>query len=368
MVVGDAGLGIFNQSGGTITVQGSTNLGNQATGNGTYNLSGSGRLSTNQDLTVGNYGTGIFNQSGGTNTVTGTLRIAKESGSAGTYNLSGGSLSASSVVNNGIFNLSGGTASVNTLTGTGATTVGSGRTLTVNQLRQGSLTVNGAVTLNANGGASGTVMVNSLSVGASGSLDLKDNDLVVDSGSFTSVQSLVYSGYRASSDPTATGIVSTTSQNLVGVTILALFDNSLVGTGDWPPGSGNTVAANAVIGKYTYFGDVNMDGMVTGDDLAIIDANLNTTPNPGIAWLSGDANLDGSVTGDDKAVIDANLGLGAGNPLAPNAVAVPEPTAFGLGFFALAAISRRRRRSAGGHLCDLAAVEHRHFRPRELLM
>jgi hypothetical protein len=32
----------------------------------------------------------------------------------------------------------------------------------------------------------------------------------------------------------------------------------------------------------------------------------------GLEWLSGDANLDGIVTGDDYTVIDANLGLGAG--------------------------------------------------------
>jgi hypothetical protein len=47
----------------------------------------------------------------------------------------------------------------------------------------------------------------------------------------------------------------------------------------------------------------------------VIDANLDTSPPAGLAWLSGDMNLDGSVTGDDYTVIDANLGLGQGNPL-----------------------------------------------------
>ena len=63
-----------------------------------------------------------------------------------------------------------------------------------------------------------------------------------------------------------------------------------------------------------------MDGQVSGDDYTVIDANLNTTPAAGLAWLSGDANLDGAVTGDDYTVIDANLGLGVGNPLAPEAL------------------------------------------------
>ena len=55
---------------------------------------------------------------------------------------------------------------------------------------------------------------------------------------------------------------------------------------------------------------------VTGDDYAVIDSNLNTSPPAGIASLSGDANLDGIVTGDDYAAIDSNLGNGSSNPLA----------------------------------------------------
>ncbi len=150
-------------------------------------------------------------------------------------------------------------------------------------------------------------------------------------------------GYRTSGDPSATGIVSNTSQALGGLTILALFDNALVGASDWAPGSGQTVSVGAVIGKYTYFGDVNMDGQVSGDDYSVIDANLNTTPAPGIAWLSGDANLDGSVTGDDYGVIDANLGLGSGNPLGASALVVPEPATLALMAVSGARILRRRR-------------------------
>src|SRR5213075_1047351 len=109
-----------------------------------------------------------------------------------------------------------------------------------------------------------------------------------------------------------------------------LFDNALIGSSDWPSGSGDAIAPNAIVGKYTYFGDLNFDGQVTGDDYGTIDANLNTTPAVGLAWLQGDANLDGIVTGDDYGTIDATLGSGVGNPLTAQAlgggVAVPEPT------------------------------------------
>jgi hypothetical protein len=105
-----------------------------------------------------------------------------------------------------------------------------------------------------------------------------------------------------------------------------------------------------VIGKYTYFGDANLDGQVTGDDYTVIDANLNTTPAPGAAWLSGDMNLDGIVTGDDYTVIDANLGLGNGNPLSAASIArgasLSSVTGAGLGvaIVAMASLMGLRRK------------------------
>jgi hypothetical protein len=347
LVVGDAGTATFTQSSGLITVQGNTILGKQSTGNGTYNLSSTGRLVTNNDLIVGKYGTGTFNQSGGTNTVSGTLRIAKETGSHGTYNLSGGLLIATNVVNNGSFNFTGGAASVSTLTGTGTTTVGSGRTLALSQARQGSLTVNGSVTVAANGAYAGTVIVGSLSVGGSGKLDLNDNDLIVNSGSFSTLQALVLGGYRASADTTATGIVSSTSQNVHGgTTILALFDNSLAGFSVWPMGSATTVASSAIIGKYTYIGDTNMDGEVNPQDYTAIDSNLNTSVDVSISWFYGDTNFDGNINFADYAGVDGALGYGHSSPLAIEGLAsVPEPIGLApLLVGSLLQIRRRRRR------------------------
>src|SRR5262249_61357599 len=111
-----------------------------------------------------------------------------------------------------------------------------------------------------------------------------------------------------------------------GNTILAVIDNALVGVTDWPQGSGHTIDANSVIGKYTYFGDMDLDGQVTSGDYGVLDANLGSTPAPGVAWVSGDADLDGTVTGGDYGILDANLGSGVGMPLAPaggSAVARP---------------------------------------------
>ena len=51
-------------------------------------------------------------------------------------------------------------------------------------------------------------------------------------------------------------------------------------------------------------GDVNLDGRITGDDLAAADSSLGTIS--GATWRMGDMNGDGVVTGDDMVIIDAN--------------------------------------------------------------
>jgi len=125
-----------------------------------------------------------------------------------------------------------------------------------------------------------TLEVGTLNLSASGTLDLADNDLVVNNGSFAAIRGLVLSGFGHSSG----GITSSMSD---GRQILALFDNALVGAGSW---NGQAIGANAVVGKYTYFGDVNLDGKVSGDDYTLVDANLGTDPGLGLEWLRGDAN------------------------------------------------------------------------------
>jgi hypothetical protein len=192
-------------------------------------------------------------------------------------------------------------------------------TLEAKNLRLDSLIIDtGTIQVTANGSATGLSVINSLTVAPTAQLDLADNDLVVNDAPFSTMQAMVLAGFGAS-----TAITSSTSD---GSQILALFDNAQVGATDW---MGLAIGPNAIVGKYTYFGDVNIDGQVTGDDYTVIDANLNTSPPEGLGWLSGDANLDGAVTGDDYTVIDANLGAGVGSPLAPSRIisAVPEPAA-----------------------------------------
>lgn len=179
----------------------------------------------------------------------------------------------------------------------GATT-GSGSDLNVNIGAGGSLSLSP--------GNNKLLIAKTLAIHASGKLDTADNDLVVNNGDFAELWGLVLSSYGMT-----TGITSSTSN---GTQILAMFDNTPVGLTEW---EGHAIAPTAIIGKYTYFGDANLDGQVTGDDYTIIDSNIDTDPVVGLEWALGDMNFDGIVTGDDYTIIDSNFGLGVGSPLAP---------------------------------------------------
>src|SRR5207244_431114 len=117
-----------------------------------------------------------------------------------------------------------------------------------------------------------------------------------------------------------------------GGTILALFQNIDPAHPTqplWSSWDGVTVDLTTVIGKYTYYGDVNLDGQVTADDYATADVFRGLTQ--GALWTQGDISGDGQVTADDYAQMDVNRGQGVGNSVAPailvQASASSEPVA-----------------------------------------
>jgi hypothetical protein len=153
-IVGDIGVGIFNQSSGINTIgSDGLSLGYLSGSTGTYTLGGTGSLSVSGQEYVGGAmgsGAGVFNQSGGTNAMS-ALFLGFDSGSTGTYNLAGtGSLLAGSETvgynGSGNFNQSSGR---NTITGT-LTIVGSTSARGMYSLYGGTLTA-GAIVVNTGG-------------------------------------------------------------------------------------------------------------------------------------------------------------------------------------------------------------------------
>ncbi|HEY1684942.1 MAG TPA: dockerin type I domain-containing protein [Tepidisphaeraceae bacterium] len=196
---------------------------------------------------------------------------------------------------------------------------------------------------------SGPAVVSELTVynqyGAS--LDLTNNDLIDDynlnayttTSPLAAIQGLVASGGITSSmagvaNGTGLAVVENNSTyfpgNISNDSPFSTFDGQTV---DTPSSTGGTV-----IVKYTYFGDLNLDGKVDGTDLTLMGYYGNTTT---LGWVAGDLNYDGKVNADDYALFQ--LGLAQYNKNGA-IVAAPEPATLSL--LGLAAIPMLRRRRA----------------------
>jgi hypothetical protein len=147
-----------------------------------------------------------------------------------------------------------------------------------------------------------------LSITAGATLDLANNDLLWDYTGDSPYATLM--GYMLAGRNTGMGgIVSTRTPT--DDMVLAVVDNAQFGRSTFEY-EFEPIDPSTLIAKYTFFGDANLDGQVTGDDYLSVDANLGLT---GAQWFQGDFNFDGKTTGDDYLAIDANLGKGTAAPL-----------------------------------------------------
>jgi hypothetical protein len=187
-----------------------------------------------------------------------------------------------------------------------------------------SLTLTGGATLSVGANGGRILRTSNLSIGDASKLNLNDNDLIIDytggdvgaspigawnGASYTGVTGMIARGYTFG-DWTGDGLVTTTAQARTGVTTLAvaeaarLFD--LTGT-QTAMFSGQTVDATAVLVKYTYTGDVNLEGTLDGADYGVID---NWVQFPGTnRYENGDFNFDGVIDGADYGLIDHAIQL-----------------------------------------------------------
>lgn len=211
-----------------------------------------------------------------------------------------------------------------------------GGVLEMTNVRLPELTVQqGTLRLIPNASTTATSRVGMLTISPAASLDLTDNDLVID---YTGISPLpLIHQYMADSR-----LLS--SNAIPNQTTLGYAENSLL---DLTTFSGQPVDSTALLIKYTYFGDANLDGVVDARDLLRL---ANGWLGAG-SWVHGDFDGDGMVNQADLTLLAKNWQVGDGAPLGQALndlhlpiVETPEPLAIPL-LTAISLLLRRNRRA-----------------------
>jgi hypothetical protein len=172
--------------------------------------------------------------------------------------------------------------------------------------RLGALNVGSGGLATLTPGGAKVLTVSSLVLAGTGTLDLNDNDLILDytgNSNLNGVASLIQHA-RNGGTWNGAGLTSSAARNAPQRnTTLGLMEatdfknlNRAATTFDGQP-----IDDTAVLEKYTYYGDANFDGRVSFDDYVKIDTGFNTHRK---GWSNGDFNGDGTVNFDDYVLID----------------------------------------------------------------
>ncbi|MBC8106257.1 MAG: proprotein convertase P-domain-containing protein [Anaerolineae bacterium] len=153
-------------------------------------------------------------------------------------------------------------------------------------------------------GQNAVIVTNSLSL--NGLIDLNDNDMILNytgGTQLSSIQALINSA-RNGGLWDGQGLTSTSAKNRVPKnTTLGAIEASDYKLANGPSATfdGEALPGDAVLIKYTYYGDVDFNGTVDFDDYSRVDAGFN---NNRTGWFNGDVDGNGIVDFDDYSLID----------------------------------------------------------------
>jgi len=119
-------------------------------------------------------------------------------------------------------------------------------------------------------------------------------------------------------------------------TALGYADASTLGVTSF---AGKTVDATAILVRYTYLGDANVDGKVNALDFNAVATSFGGSSK---IWSQGDFNSDGLVNTTDFTALSQNFNLTLPGPAL--GALVPEPTTAIVMSGSVAALFARRRR------------------------
>lgn len=326
---------------GTINNSGIVTIGTSVSNTYPANISGTGSLAKGAGNSTGTL-TGTLNLSGGVS-VTGASKLVIQTpalpgvgslsvtGAAGAIDINPAAYLSSSTFNKFVTDVS-------------SVTVGSSGQTGVSSLNLAQTNRSGA------GAVKGTVLVTSaLNIDtASGFLDLGNNDMIVRGGNAATIKGYVAAWNTAvANNATLVGLGASGAD---AYRTLAVFQNSPDGVNAYYSSfDGQAVDATDVLVKYTWKGDVNLDGILDGYDYKAMQEAVLFGNTLGLAT---DVNNDGSVTSADyDAFITAfDYYNSLSSPTAydssingPVQTSIPEPAAMGLLVPAVGLLGRRRR-------------------------
>lgn len=182
----------------------------------------------------------------------------------------------------------------------------------------------------------GTTLIPAVTISGGATLDITNQALAVDPGAggtpaLATIAGYLATGYDQGKWDGAGGINSSMIASLPGVSIGYALNSALPADQQFTNFGGQSISLNAVLVKYTWDGDLNLDGVVDAKDAALM-----ADGNPG--WMGGDLNYDGVVNADDWSLFMKGAAFQTGQLNS----AVPEPSALGL--IAGAGLLMRRRR------------------------
>lgn len=297
-------------------------------------VSGGRSVQIGQDTTVGGL---VFSDDAYALSGTGKLTLDAGAGGRGQIYVETGSQSIANPIllssRLSVFIRSGSTLTLNSVTSAdrtkGVEIVGGGTVKLAGSSGQGSVLASGPVSINNDGSF----------------LDLLGGGAVISGSSEASVRALVTRGLAGQGGLGSSLVVAGTTTVAVLANDEGLIDYGVANGVPYFDSFGGVtgLAATDVIARYTYVGDINLDGVVDGADYKIANESIALGRT---GFAAGDVNLDGVIDDRDLSLIDGNVGgavIGLPGGGTESVRSIPEPMA--LTVMPVGAVLMRRRRA-----------------------